>query len=100
MALAATYALGDYLHRDWLLIPRMASTHGLLNGLGFVMFGLLGWLVEFASLAAKLDLTPSSNRWKIDGGERETVRPSRFASHQSNLGSSPDTSEASGSIGN
>jgi len=24
----------------------MASTHGLLNRLGFVLLGLLGWLVE------------------------------------------------------
>jgi len=47
MALAATYALGDALGKDWLLIPRMASTHGLLNGLGFVLLGLLGWLVEW-----------------------------------------------------
>jgi len=46
LALAGMYAIGDYLQRDWLLIPRMASTHGVLNGLGFVMFGLLGWLVE------------------------------------------------------
>ncbi len=44
MVLAAE--LGDAFGKDWLLIPRMASTHGLLNGLGFVLLGLLGWLVE------------------------------------------------------
>lgn len=46
MSLATIYGIGDMLGKDWLLIPRMASTHGLLNGLGFVLFGLLGWLVE------------------------------------------------------
>lgn len=46
MLLAAAYQLGDSLGKGWLLIPRMASTHGLLNGLGFVLLGLLGWLVE------------------------------------------------------
>lgn len=48
MALAATYAIGDWLKQDWLLIPRMASTHGLLNGLGFSLLALLGWLMEFS----------------------------------------------------
>lgn len=46
MVLAAAYELGDAFRKDWLLIPRMASTHGLLNRLGFVLLGLLGWLVE------------------------------------------------------
>jgi hypothetical protein len=46
MAFAVVYGIGDALGKDWLLIPRMASTHGLLNGLGFVLPGLLGWLAE------------------------------------------------------
>ena len=46
MALAMTYAIGDWLKQDWLVIPRMASTHGLLNGLGFSLLALLGWLIE------------------------------------------------------
>ena len=49
MALAATYAIGDSLKQDWLVIPRMASTHGLLNGLGFSLLALLAWLMEFSS---------------------------------------------------
>jgi len=52
MSLAAVYALGDWLGTNWLTIPRMASTHGWLNGLGFVMLGLLGWLVEFSGREA------------------------------------------------
>ena len=46
MALALMYSVGEFLQRDWLTIPRMASTHGLLNGAGFVLTGLLGWLIE------------------------------------------------------
>jgi hypothetical protein len=39
MVLAVIYAIGDWLKQDWLVIPRMASTHGLLNSLGFSLFG-------------------------------------------------------------
>jgi len=81
MAQAGVYVLGDYLYRDWLLIPPMASTHGVLNGLGFVMLGLLGWLVESSDV----------------GGIKCA---SQFASHQSHLGSLPDTSEVSRTVGN
>ena len=46
MILASIYAIGDWLKQDWLLIPRMGSTHGVLNGLGFALPGLLGWLIH------------------------------------------------------
>ena len=45
MALAGTYAVTDFLKSDALTIPRMATTHGILNA-GFCLMGLLGWLVE------------------------------------------------------
>lgn len=44
--LAALYAIGDYFYKDWITIPGMANSHGVLNGLGFVLLGLLGWLTE------------------------------------------------------
>ena len=47
MALAATYAVGDFLGKSWISIPGMASTHGLLNALGFVLPALVGWLVAW-----------------------------------------------------
>jgi hypothetical protein len=47
--LVIPYALGDYLHGNWLPIPAMIRTHGLLNGPGFLSFGLLGWIVESGS---------------------------------------------------
>jgi hypothetical protein len=47
MTLSSAYAVTDYLKSDALTIPRMASTHGVLNAVGFCMLGLLGWLMEF-----------------------------------------------------
>jgi hypothetical protein len=49
MVLAGVYAIGDWLVRDWLPIPLMATTHGVLNGFGFVLLGLLGWLAGLSS---------------------------------------------------
>jgi hypothetical protein len=57
MTLAATYAVGEYLHRDWITIPRMASTHGWINALGFAMPALLGCLAE---LRAEAEALPTS----------------------------------------
>jgi hypothetical protein len=44
MALAAVYEHGFYTGRTWISIPRMACTHGLLNGVGFSLLGLLAWM--------------------------------------------------------
>jgi hypothetical protein len=46
MALSGTYAVADFVKSDLLPIPRMASTHGVLNAVGFCLCGLLGWLVD------------------------------------------------------
>jgi len=46
MALSGGYAVADYLGSDVLTIPQMARTHGILNGFGFCLMGMLGWLVE------------------------------------------------------
>jgi hypothetical protein len=48
MALSGTYAVTDFVKSELLPIPRMASTHGVLNALGFCLLGLLGWIVEGA----------------------------------------------------
>jgi hypothetical protein len=45
MALSGTYAVADFMGSEALTIPRMASTHGVLNAFGFCLLGLLGWLV-------------------------------------------------------
>jgi hypothetical protein len=43
MILAAVYEHGYYTGRTWISIPRMAQTHGLLNGIGFCLCGLLAY---------------------------------------------------------
>jgi YndJ-like protein len=43
MTLAATYAVGEFTERYWLLIPQMARLYGTANALGFTLCGLLGW---------------------------------------------------------
>jgi hypothetical protein len=48
MGVAAIYVIGDWLHRDWLVIPQVAQSHGVLNALGFSLCGILGWLIELA----------------------------------------------------
>ena len=52
MTLATIYAIGEAARRDWLTIPRMASTHGWINALGFVTPALLGCLAELHSHSA------------------------------------------------
>jgi YndJ-like protein len=46
MVLSGTYAVADFLGSGVLTIPQMARTHGILNGVGFCLLGMLGWLVE------------------------------------------------------
>jgi hypothetical protein len=43
MILAAVYEHGFYTGRTWIAIPTMAWSHGILNGLGFSLCGLLAW---------------------------------------------------------
>jgi len=45
-SLAGIYAVSEYLGRGWITVPGMANSHGVLNGLGFVLFALLAWLIE------------------------------------------------------
>jgi YndJ-like protein len=46
MMLAVLYSLLEYFHHDGLTIPVMARWHGVANGPGFVLLGLLGWFAE------------------------------------------------------
>jgi hypothetical protein len=46
MILAAIYEHGFYTGRSWLSIPQMAWSHGILNGVGFSLGGLLAWNIE------------------------------------------------------
>jgi len=46
LALAGAYAASDYAGRPVLTMAGLASTHGVLNGLGFVLLSMLAFLVE------------------------------------------------------
>ena len=46
MGLSAVYAVTDYFGRPFLTMPGMASTHGVLNGIGFVLCSMLAFLIE------------------------------------------------------
>jgi hypothetical protein len=43
MGLAGIYEHGFYTGRAWISIPQMAWSHGILNGVGFSLCGLLSW---------------------------------------------------------
>ncbi len=51
MALAAVYASGEFAGKLLVTIPQMAALHGMLNGLGFVTCGLLGWTLTAQAAA-------------------------------------------------
>jgi hypothetical protein len=46
MLIAGLYELGFFTARGWLSIPQVARSHGLLNGLGFAVAGLMAWTLE------------------------------------------------------
>jgi YndJ-like protein len=53
MTLACVYAFGKFLGKNWIFIPAMARAHGLLNGIGFVLVGLLGWIIELTEIPSE-----------------------------------------------
>jgi YndJ-like protein len=59
MGLAALYAVSNHAGLAFLTMPGMASTHGVLNGLGFVLLSTLAFLIEFR--AAEIEEEESSN---------------------------------------
>ena len=46
LSLSTVYAASEHFAKQWITVPRMANTHGVLNSLGFVLLGLLAWLTE------------------------------------------------------
>lgn len=45
MVFAATYAVGEFTGHLPISIPQMVRIHGIANGLGFSLCGLLGWIL-------------------------------------------------------
>lgn len=52
-SLAGIYAASEFFHKDWMTVPGMANSHGVLNGLGFVLFALLAWIMELEEKEAR-----------------------------------------------
>lgn len=46
MLLACVYSLGELFGRVLIGIPEMTISHGVVNGIGFVLCGLLAWTLE------------------------------------------------------
>jgi hypothetical protein len=46
MAFACLYAIGRFKGIETVSILRMAQIHGLSNALGFVLCGLLAWIIN------------------------------------------------------
>lgn len=57
-ALAGLYAVSEYFGKGLTTVPAMANSHGLLNGLGFVLLALLGWLTEFHASDSQVEQCP------------------------------------------
>jgi len=53
MLLAGVYALGEFTQNEWLSIPVMVKTHGILNAFGFVLCGLIARTLEAADGATR-----------------------------------------------
>lgn len=43
MAFATVFALGEYFQTTWIDIPTMIPLHGLANGVGFALGGIIAW---------------------------------------------------------
>jgi hypothetical protein len=79
MALSGTYAVADFVKSEMLPIPRMASTHGVLNAVGFCLFGLLGWLMEGS--AKTFTTEDPSAPLRVGTGSTEGARTGNASPH-------------------
>ncbi len=51
LSLASAYAVTDHTGKPFLTMPAMASTHGLMNSVGFVLLTMLACLIELHEVA-------------------------------------------------
>jgi YndJ-like protein len=59
--LAGLYAVSEYFGKNWITIPGMANSHGVLNGLGFVQLAMLAWLIELREPESSTATQPASS---------------------------------------
>jgi hypothetical protein len=83
--LAGLYALGEYLGKDWITVPGMANSHGVLNGLGFVLLSLLGWLMELKDEGAEEALQSNTYTAKVIHSKQPRVAFTRSTGSGSDL---------------
>ncbi len=81
LSLSSFYAVSEYFGKGWITLPLMANTHGVFNSLGFVLPGLLAWLMEgrAARTSRKEQTLARSAKQSSLSGERKrpaAVRPS------------------------
>ncbi|GAE29591.1 YndJ family protein [Alkalihalobacillus hemicellulosilyticus] len=81
MSLAFYYGLGRLLRVDLILIPDMVTLHGIGNAFGFVLVGVLGWLMILPKMSTNIYGIPFSQitgKWKIGANffERNQLKSS------------------------
>jgi len=65
-SLAGFYAVSEYFGKGWITLPGMANSHGVLNGLGFVLFSMLAWLTELHGSESGGEARPPSHPEELD----------------------------------
>jgi YndJ-like protein len=53
MILACVYSIGELASHEFIAIPQMAVFHGLVNGLGFALCGLIAWTFALPATRAR-----------------------------------------------
>jgi hypothetical protein len=88
-SLAGIYAVSEYFHRDWITVPGMANSHGLLNGLGFVLLMLLAWLMELDQRATVEKVRATQSEFNSHPSTQPSIVFARSAANASTQGLRP-----------
>jgi len=72
-SLAGLYSVSEYFGKDWITVPGMANSHGVLNGLGFVLLSLLAWLMELHEEELEDARQPTTSVAKTSHAKQPTV---------------------------
>jgi hypothetical protein len=72
-SLAGFYAVSEYFGKDWITVPGMANSHGVLNGLGFVLLSLLAWIMELHEEGSEGARHPNTSAAKASHSKQPTV---------------------------
>ncbi len=84
--LAGLYAVSEYFDKNWITIPGMANSHGVLNGLGFVLLAMLAWLIELHETEAENAVQQASSTARNSADEQPAVAFARSTTALPSLG--------------